>query len=372
MNNKTAHIIYVNYLTPCGDKMSIGGIQTYITNLSVLLIKLGYKVSIYQKSSIPFHKVYEDKEIYGVVTDKVIGGKIGKDLFKICSNRINRLTDILIFGCDNYICNTKGIPFIAIQHGITWDKPENKNRTYWMIKKFYRGWCTINRIEKANIIVCVDNNFINWYRSMVNKPAVKLVNIPNFAKVCPLVEKPNDGILRIIFARRFWNYRGTRIFVKAVLRLIGEFDNIEITIAGEGPDEKWMKETLSECKNVRFITYASGDSLKIHENKNIAVVPTLGSEGTSLSLLEAMSTQCAVICTNVGGMTDIIIDHYNGLMINPDEDSLFLAMKELISDSQLRKKISTNAYESLKSAFSLTKWNKSWENILSEFEQQNL
>ncbi|WP_420491566.1 glycosyltransferase [Neobacillus drentensis] len=53
----------------------------------------------------------------------------------------------------------------------------------------------------------------------------------------------------------------------------------------------------------------------------------LGSEGTSLSLLEAMAAKCAEIATNVGGMTNIILDNYNGLIINPDESELYLALE---------------------------------------------
>ena len=146
-----------------------------------------------------------------------------------------------------------------------------------------------------------------------------------------------------------------------------QFDNIRITIAGDGPDKEFMTKELGIFNNVKFITYASGDSLIIHEDKDIAVIPTLGSEGTSLSLLEAMSAQCAVICTNVGGMTNVVIDHYNGLMINPDENSLYDAMKELISNPELRKTLSLKGYETLKNSFSLSKWSISWKRALLEF-----
>ena len=366
-NSKTAHIIYLNYLTSDGTKMSIGGIQTYITNLSSLLMDMGYKVSIYQRSTTPFHVIFDNKEIYGIVCTKAKSGKIGSDLFYACLNRFDRSKDILIFGCESLICNTKGIRFIAIQHGITWDKPINGNQICWMLRKFYIAWNAINRIKKADTLICVDNNFINWYRAMVAKPTVKIINIPNFAEISMPITKPQDNIIRIIFARRLFDYRGTRIFTKAVLRLLDEFDNIRITIAGDGPDKEFMTKELGIFNNVKFITYASGDSLIIHEDKDIAVIPTLGSEGTSLSLLEAMSAQCAVICTNVGGMTNVVIDHYNGLMINPDENSLYDAMKELISNPELRKTLSLKGYETLKNSFSLSKWSISWKRALLEF-----
>ena len=98
--------------------------------------------------------------------------------------------------------------------------------------------------------------------------------------------------------------------------------------------------------------------------KDIAVVPTVGSEGTSLSLLEAMASGCAVVCTNVGGMTNIVLDGYNGLMIYPEEEELYNALTCLIEDSSLRAKLQANAYNCVKDAFSLHRWKDAWKKVI--------
>ena len=102
---------------------------------------------------------------------------------------------------------------------------------------------------------------------------------------------------------------------------------------------------------------------------DIAVVPTLASEGTSLSLLEAMSAQCAVVCTNVGGMTNIVIDGYNGTMVNPDSGSLYEAIDALIVDADLRKKLADTAYKTAKEGFSFERWEASWIKVIESFEE---
>ena len=104
---------------------------------------------------------------------------------------------------------------------------------------------------------------------------------------------------------------------------------------------------------------------KIHADKHVALVPTLGSEGTSLSLLEAMASQCAVVCTNVGGMTNIVIDGHNGIMINPDEDELYTAVLKLIKNRELRKIMSDRAYSTVKEGFSIERWEARWRTILN-------
>lgn len=189
-------------------------------------------------------------------------------------------------------------------------------------------------------MVCVDYNYVNWYRSLESQRKVKLSVIPNFTAIPKCQIKPENGAVKIIFARRLVNYRGTRLFGVVAKRLSQEYgERVDITIAGEGPDKVWMEEKLNGCENVHFITYTSEESLTIHADKHIAVVPTTGSEGTSLSLLEAMSAHCAVVCTNVGGMTNIVLDHYNGLMINPEEGELYDALTTLIRDKAIRNQL---------------------------------
>lgn len=372
---KTAHIIYWNYLKPNSEGMSIGGIQTYITNLLNVLYDLSYNVIIYQRGDVDFCKVINNRlTVHGYArkANKVRGLK--DLLFANAKKNIDsRRGDIVIFGSDELAVNTRNItPVLAIQHGISWDVPEiglsNLQYAFRFLKKQYNAWRMTRQLKYNDHIVCVDCNFINWYRALVPCPQVKLHYIPNFSVLpaVPIVKPNTKGGINIMFARRFFAMRGTRIFMLVAKRLLAEYDNVHITIAGEGPDEKLLKENLAGQQRVNFIRYDSRDSLAIHSDKHIAVVPTLGSEGTSLSLLEAMSASCAVVCTNVGGMTNIVIDEYNGLMIEPEEDALYIALKRLIDNENERELLAHRGYETIATSFSLVKWQNSWKKVLKQ------
>ncbi|MGR4357642.1 glycosyltransferase [Escherichia coli] len=83
-----------------------------------------------------------------------------------------------------------------------------------------------------------------------------------------------------------------------------------------GPEQYLVDELKKEYPNSVYQTsYKSEDSIHFHQQYDIAIVPSIGSEGTSLSLLEAMSAKCLVIATDIGGMTNIILDGFNGRMI---------------------------------------------------------
>lgn len=361
MNNLA--ILYNYFYNFKTNSISIGGIQTYISDLIVVAKKIGFNVTVFQKGEANNEIVFQDYRLVGIPTKsndefcRKVAGVIEKDT-------------LVLFATDTMIPHDN--PFkksIAIQHGISWDMPNDVDRNIYLmsLSKLRRDVQIIKQVQNVNELICVDYNFVNWYRTCVDKPALRLKVIPNYTRIAPINNK-DSNMVKIIFARRMWWYRGTRVFVEAIRCIIKEHDNVMVTIAGTGPDLDLMKANLSSFRNVEFITYKSDESLSIHSDKHIAVVPTVGSEGTSLSLLEAMSSQCAVIASNVGGMTNIVLDEYNGLITNAgDSQELYDALKRLINDKELLSRVARNGYETVKQAFSYEKWSAKWSQVLNKY-----
>ena len=53
---KTIDILYIRYFDLKGEVMTLGGIQTYISQLTKLALKIGFQVRIFQYSDISFEK----------------------------------------------------------------------------------------------------------------------------------------------------------------------------------------------------------------------------------------------------------------------------------------------------------------------------
>ena len=366
-----AHILNHRYLDTKGVDVTIGGVQTYITNLSEVLREAGFSVSVYQLADVAFEREYNGITVYGIPFSGKGQYDQGKLLLKHAKPYINKDTDMVIFGIDNLTVDTDGVYSIALQHGISWDTPATVSvgklkYVANFLKKALLCWKILKRVNRADQVVCVDYNFLNWYRASSSYPGTKMKVIPNFTDIPGrYADKHGEEAVNVIFARRFQRFRGTRVFAEALERVLEKHPEINVTVAGDGPDENWLKDRLGRYSQVSFIKYASTESLKIHADKHIAVIPTLGSEGTSLSLLEAMASQCAVICTNIGGMTNIVMDSYNGLMIEPDADSVYEAMIRLIEDPALRKALSEKAYETAVGSFSFDIWKSKWHGVLA-------
>lgn len=366
---KTINIICGRYFDFNTKKNTIGGVQTYITNLCDVILELGFNVRIFQMEEKAF--VYKKNEYIQIVGIQIKQKKLIKkcqEFYDLIKKQINS-DDLIIFATDCIVPNKVSGKNIAIQHGICWDIPSKKsiNPVRKIISAARNSYNIIKRISKMNNIICVDYNFVNWYRTQVNKVENSMTVIPNFTKICEKIDKPLSSTTNIIFARRLWDYRGTRVFTSAIKQIIEDGYDVSVTIAGTGPDEDYMRNELGKYSNVNFIVYESDESISIHKDQHIAVVPTVGSEGTSLSLLEAMSAQCAVICTDVGGMTNIVINGYNGIMVNSgDSKQLYEAIKDLTLNKDKRQELADIGYQTVQKAFAHSVWKDSWKKVFLE------
>lgn len=373
---KKIHIFYYGFVSDDGTKVTLGGVQTLLINLTKVFNELGYEVHYYKPSTMDFDSEHYNIKMHGHksnISKQKLTKRI-KETFDYYKSGINPLEDIVLFADDLNTCKTKGYKTIALQHGIFWDIPcyralENKARYFLeLYRKIKELTQRIIHSRYVNQMVCVDYNYVNWYRSTVLVPKTKMTIIPNFAPLFPKCQKP-EGVVNIMFARRFEPFRGTRVFCAAITRILEKYDNVHVTLAGWGSDEKWLHDRLDKYGNkVEFTTYNSEDTFAIHSDKHIAVVPTVGSEGTSLSLLEAMSSQCAVIGSDVGGITNILLDGYNGMMVPAgDSDRLYEAMRYLVDNPQERERMATVGYETIARAFSYDIWKAKWIRVMKDF-----
>ena len=104
---------------------------------------------------------------------------------------------------------------------------------------------------------------------------------------------------------------------------------------------------------------------KYHNYADVFVLPSLanktGTEALGLALMEAMSSGCAVIGTNVGGIPSLIKNGYNGILV-PQKDSKELA-GAIIALLKNRKKAQIMGQK----ASNFIRKNYSWGKIGKEF-----
>jgi glycosyltransferase involved in cell wall biosynthesis len=359
-----------------GDRLSVGGIETYLVRLSELCVELGFEVWIIQHSLVKFVKDVGRVRVVGITEKRP--RRIKRRLLNEALRLKPGSNDLVIFGTDRLAANLKETHSVSIQHGIAWDLPiEYYNKR---IGDKY-SWFARVRIWKARLVclrnfrqcpnrVCVDYNFLNWYKTY--KPGEldsRVWVIPNFSQIADrvkvLAKHSSQGSVRVLFARRFEQYRGTRLFASVVKRLLAESQNIEVSFLGEGSEEAWLRSTFEDFPRVTFGRYHPDDSAEAHLAHHIAVIPSIGSEGTSFAVAEAMAAGCCIVASHVGGITNMIINGYNGILVAPDTTSLYQGLRQVIHDGELRRRLGTTAYETAVYSFSTTRWKEAWKEVIA-------
>ncbi|MBP7546836.1 MAG: glycosyltransferase family 4 protein [Corallincola sp.] len=359
-------------------RIIIGGIETYIRNLCALCQQMGWQAVVAQPAIEPYAIVVEGISVVGVDCGNSRHRKLRQKLADWALTQIDRQRDIIIFAADWFSVDIDYPRTIHIQHGITWDMPRPRSSLLRLWSEAREQLRHARLFENSHYKVCVDYNFLNWYRSLrsvVDEQRIEV--IPNFADIAADVDvsrhKHDAPCVKILFARRLVAMRGTRIMAGACHQLLRSTRHVvEICFAGDGPDEQWLKQQFASDPRVSFCTYHPSEAAAIHQRYDIAVVPSLGSEGTSLSLIEAMAAGCAVVCTNVGGMTNLVIDGFNGRLVKPDQEALSIALQELVEDSQLRYQLAVNAMAVASQGLSLLRWRQRWRQLLERVSAEPL
>ncbi|MCS4434567.1 glycosyltransferase [Aquiflexum gelatinilyticum] len=122
----------------------------------------------------------------------------------------------------------------------------------------------------------------------------------------------------------------------AKVKQINPNKEFELWLIGEGPE----KENLNKLSNrlelgslVRFFGFREDVSGFLRE-ADVFILPSL-SEGSSVSLAEAMMAGLPAIVTEVGGAKEILGESNSGILVNPyNEDSIFSAMQFMVDLSE--------------------------------------
>lgn len=368
-------IIYQQYLDDVNGTVIIGGLQAYIERLCDFALAEGHEILMIQMASAPFERDMDpDGRFHLVGVPKKRRDRIA-DLLAEAEKRGDREKDLLLFATSTLIRKHGFRRSTAIQHGIYWDIPTVHGKRppfpMDMALRFVQANQLIRQHRKVSQMICVDYNYVNWLRAVTTCRSLSYKVIPNFSDIPHLAGKEPRDSVRLIYARRFEEIRGVRLIQDFLPKLLRRYQQLSVTIAGDGSYLEELHKTFDSFENVSFVRYAPKDSLAIHQGHDIAIVPTIGSEGTSLSLLEAMAAGCAVVCSDVGGMSNIILDGYNGRIVPPDSAAFERAIQALIENPDERRTLAERGRETTAEAFSLERWQRQWREVLNGFDAGN-
>ncbi|MDR2406879.1 MAG: glycosyltransferase, partial [Bacteroidales bacterium] len=149
--------------------------------------------------------------------------------------------------------------------------------------------------------------------------------------------KPHEVFTFINVSRQDEN-KNQSLILRAFARLYWENPQVpmKLFLLGDGVTHGILKNLSKELKIDDLVVFTGYVSSAV-EYLAIAdvYVSSAHREGLPLSVLEAIAAKLPIIATDVGGIRDLVRE--NGILIaDDDEDGLYLAMKKLRDNDELR------------------------------------
>lgn len=165
--------------------------------------------------------------------------------------------------------------------------------------------------------------------------------------------EPQDVLCGI--AARLTAVKDIATTVRAFAQALKQAPQLRLFIAGDGEDEDMLRKLARQLGAQERITFCGWvtDVPRYFACMDINLLSSL-SETFPYSILEGVREHCATICSDVGGMPDLIDSGENGFIFQPGDDkTLAQHMAQLANDARMRQRFAESLYNKATTEFSL-------------------
>jgi glycosyltransferase involved in cell wall biosynthesis len=191
-------------------------------------------------------------------------------------------------------------------------------------KLFYKKYNKRNvlkkNINKVDMLIALSESWKHFFSSVTNEKKIHVVNNmvdkPEFVKDY----SPYPSIIKFLFLGRIGCRKGIFDLLevikdnKAALR-----NKFLLHAGGDGETDKLIEFVEKNgLKNlVKFEGWVSGEKKKVLLTAcDVYILPSY-NEGLPIAILEAMSYGLPIISTDIGGISEAVLDNENGFLIEP-------------------------------------------------------
>jgi len=238
-------------------------------------------------------------------------------------------------------------------------------------------WKIRNLLIKNGIDLLIAPS-IALFKKMKSNGFKNVIHLPNFGEhsnsdnICKNTEKKN-----ILYVGGLNDYKGVKYLIAAFPLILEKVPDAKLTIVGSGPDRKYLEilaENLSiNIKNIKFKGRISDDELfESYRTSNVVVVPSIWMENSPLVIYEAMKFGNPVVGSNIGGISDLILDGETGYLVEP-RNPVQIAGKviKILNDDNLAQDMGKKARLRLENEFSADKHIKRMLDIYNSLISKN-
>ena len=171
----------------------------------------------------------------------------------------------------------------------------------------------------------------------------------------------NESNIVITALGRLVNKKGFGTLIDAIPTIVKKAPQAHILLGGDGAQINQLLRQAEELGVLNHITFVGNvlwsEVPDFLANADIFVLPSMRDErgnidGMPTVLLEAMSSGVAIVASDIGGVSLVIEDNKNGILVPPgDARALAAAILDLVHDSIRRSRIGHAARQDVETRF---------------------
>jgi len=353
-------LVFAAYFYP-----HVGGHEKYAYELSIRLVRRGYKVDILtcNTEKAPTYEELDGMEVYRIPSWDILGGNYPipkpapttfKSLLKLLRRNHIVITTHTRFFLSSLLglifARIKGVPLVHTEHGAAHSVLSNK--VLDIISKSYDHTVGSLIIKLAWKNIGVSNAACNFLKHL---GATKTSIIPDGVDTQTFRKKKTklreelglDNAITITFVGRLIYAKGVQDLILALQEVKQKFDRVKLLIVGYGSYRQELERLARErCKeDILFLGKKSEQEIvDILNITDIFISPSY-SESFGITLLQASAIGIPIIATELEATKELITDYETGLLAPPkDYRTLGQKICQLVENKDLREKLANNAH----------------------------
>ena len=342
-------------LTP---KLNIGGITTYVLNVSSYLVSQGHEVHI----ATPGGECVEEAVTIGcrIVPIQLSKSELHPGLLKtykilkkyVLANKIqvlhcqSRATQVLGY----WLGHATGAAYVSTCHGLMKKRIHRKLFPYWgkhpiAVSHFVKGLMVNDARARESAVSVIYHG--KAYREIEKEEQKKFCEMYGLERGAPVV----GTICRLV------SWKGCDYLVAAVPQVLQKWPRAQFVIVGEGEERPFLEKLVCELKiknNIKFIGSLPKPEV-FYSLCDMCVIPNRGSESFGFTVLEAMLYGKPIVLSDLPAMNEIIRGYREAHVVSPHDVKALAEKINYVLDSltDLSQKAKNDA-EFIRQNFSLT------------------
>lgn len=216
-------------------------------------------------------------------------------------------------------------------------------------------------IKTADALISVSKKDLDIIKKRYNIRHNNNYYIPNGVDTEIFQKKKENGKIYVTFIGRLSYIKGFDIYMNVIKELYKYDKDLNFLIIGKGPLKRLIKPAQKTLPILHSDFYPYEKMVDIYNHSKVVLI-TSRFEGVPTILLESLACETPVIASNVGGITEVLRNDENGLLIK--DFNAKSAISQIIDVLHDQDKLSTFG----RNGRNLVLKNFSWDVITDKIE----